>query len=126
MTFAILVRDLDDAPGDDVRVLAQDIESGAAARYLAGRLACSYPVSGRAVGSGLHWFADGAGYHQIWAEEMAEPATDGVASAPRARSGANGYPRVPLSVPGFPHHLAFRVRRLLQQAVPGAKDARRA
>ena len=100
MTFAILVRDLDNAPGDDVRVLAQDIESGAAARYLAGRLACSYPVSGRAVGSGLHWFADGAGYHQIWAEEMAEPATDGVAAAGRGQEGHRRHPRLPLQAAG--------------------------
>lgn len=126
MTFSILVRDLNHSHDDNVRVLAQDIDSENEAKHLISRLAKSYPISGRAPASGRHWFADGTGYHQIWAEQMARPSEDLPARSAHLQSEVGGYPRVPLTVQGFPRHLAVRVQNLLAMGGPSVTSARRA
>jgi hypothetical protein len=50
-----------------MRMLAYGIDSRENAEGLVSRIATSYPEYGQETATGVRWFRDGSGYHEIWA-----------------------------------------------------------
>ncbi len=66
MSYAIIVREMNEAPHRRSFVLARAIHDRGMAERLVNNLATSYPKHGFDANRGVHWFDGLSGLHEIW------------------------------------------------------------
>ena len=67
MAHAIFVGDITGSGIKNMTLLAYAIPNMSEAEDLVRRLAGSYPENGLEVSTGVYWFRDKSGMHEIWA-----------------------------------------------------------